>query len=202
MEALTLFIAADDWLMPGLIGTGVGILIGILAIRFIAGVTLRAARKSGEQIIRNAEVEADALTQRAELESEKKATKRKAELEREIEGARGEIKQAQARLATREDRLDKKLESITERETRFDRQEQDLKQRETDLNAAEVEVATRKEEIRRRLEQLSGMTEAQARELFMDEVRNEADHEASILTQQIIEEAETEARGRSREITL
>jgi ribonuclease Y len=202
VEALTLFIAADDWLMPGLIGIGVGILIGILAIRFIAGMTLRAARKSGEQIIRNAEVEADALTQRAELENEKKASKRKAELEREIEGARGEIKQAQARLATREDRLDKKLESITERETRFDRQEQDLKQRETELTAAEANVATRMEEVRRRLEQLSGMTEAQARELFMDEVRHEADHEASILTQQIVEEAEVEARGRSREITL
>jgi len=36
----------------------------------------------------------------------------------------------------------------------------------------------------------------------MEEVRQEAAHEASILTQRLIEEAEAEARSRSREITL
>lgn len=202
MVALPVFLAVDDWLLPSMIGALCGFVTGIVVVRLITGGTLRAARKSGEQIIRSAEVEAEGIKHRAELESEKKATRRREDLEREIEEARGEIKQAQNRLANREDRLDKKLESITERETRLDQHDQQLKRREAEIDETESTLRQQTADLRQRLEQLAGFTEAQARDLFMEEVRQEAAHEASILTQRLIEEAEAEARSRSREITL
>ncbi|MEM7230012.1 MAG: ribonuclease Y, partial [Planctomycetota bacterium] len=92
--------------------------------------------------------------------------------------------------------------SITEREARIDHLDQKLKRRDKDLEREEKAVADQKTDLRQRLEKLSGMSEAEAREIYMNEVRHEAEHEASILTQQIIEEAEASARTKSREITL
>ena len=69
-------------------------------------------------------------------------------------------------------------------------------------NTADDALQQAHAEARQRLQEISGFSEEQARERFLEEVRHETEHEASILTQKILEEAETQARQRSREITL
>ncbi|MCA9764762.1 MAG: DUF3552 domain-containing protein, partial [Gemmatimonadetes bacterium] len=57
-------------------------------------------------------------------------------------------------------------------------------------------------EVRQRLAQVAQMSMEEAREAFMSEVRHEAEHEANRVTKEVLEKAESEAKGRSREITL
>jgi ribonuclease Y len=185
--------------IAGIVG---GFLLGWVLFGMIPGNSIRRARKEAEQIERAAVAEADAAKQRVELEAEKKARERREALDREVAETVAEIRQNQARLAKREDNLDRKLEKIGEREAKLDRREGEAKKRESELDAAREDVDRARAEVKDRLQEVSGLTEEQARERFFDEVRHESEHEASILTQKVLEEAETQARQRSREITL
>lgn len=185
-----------------LAAAAVGLLLGYVIFAMIPGNTIRRAKRDAEQIIQNATTEGQARKQEIELEAEKKASHRREELDREVASAMENIKRDQSRLTKREDNLDKKLEQITERERRIDSQETDLKERIrlTDEMRAETEATLA--DVKSRLQQVSGMTEQQARDEFFAFVRREAEHEGVQLQQEILEEAELQARSRSREITL
>jgi ribonucrease Y len=199
LPALTLAITTY---VVGAIAFLIGLGVGAALLGIITGNTLKRANREAEQITRTAESEAETIRQRAELESEKKANERREALDREIAEARDELKKDQQRLIKREDTLDKKLEAISAREDRLDRREADVKKLEESNTALQERLEADRENIRKQLQELSGMTPEQARERFMEEIRREAEHDAHALTQQIIEESELNARSRSREITL
>jgi ribonuclease Y len=199
-----LLLAMDNLTAGGLIALAllVGVGLGWWLLSRITGNTLRQAREQAEQHRAATMAEADAARQRIELEAEKRARERREELDRELAEAAAEIKRDQVRLSKREDSIDKKLEQLTERESRLDRRDNGIQEAEAQVETARAQVEVARQEIRQRLQEVSGMAVEEARELFMAEVRRESEHEANILTQKIVEEAETQARTRSREITL
>jgi len=185
-----------------LMGALVGSLLTWVIFRALTGNTVKRARADAEQIVQTAKVEAEAEKQRIELEGEKRAAKRREEVDKEMSAALAEVKKGEARLDKREDSLDKKLEKISRTETRLEQAEARARQAEDDVAQRQVEIDGVHVQIKDRLEQVGRMSEEEAREAFMIEVRHEAAHEATVLTQQIIEEADAEARTRSREITI
>jgi ribonuclease Y len=185
-----------------MLGIVTGALLMWVVIRALTGSTLARARKDAEQIVQTAQTEAEASRQRIELEAEKRATKRREELDREIAEAQGELKKDQARLAKREDSLDKKLEQLTVRESKLDTREADLQQLGDELTQTRTDLQQQTEQVRQRLSEVSGLSPEEAREIFLKEVREEAQYEANMVVQQTLEEAEVESRARSREITL
>ena len=179
-----------------------GLLLGWVIFSLIPRRTIRIANQEATRIIQTAKAEGEAAQRGIELEAEKKARERREALDQEIADALAEIKKDQARLEKREDTLDKKLEAISEREKVIDRRDGQIRKLETEIEAARVETERTRSEIKKRLQEVSGLTPQQAKDLYMEEVRHEATHDAAVLTQQIMEEAEVNARTRSREITL
>jgi ribonuclease Y len=194
-EALPAWVAA-------MLGFIVGAILCYVLIRALTGGTIRRARMDADQIRQTARTEAEATKQRIELDAEKRATKRREELENELNDSRNELKQEQSRLAKREDTLDRKLEKISDREARMDVREGELNKLDDALKADRERLDGQLEEVKQRLSHIAKMTEDQAREAFMTEVREDAQHEAAALTRTILEEAEVEAKSQAREITL
>ena len=189
------------WLaaLAGIVG---GCFLGWVIFGMIPGNTLRRARKEAEQISRAATAEAEAARQRIELEAEKKARERREALDREVAETVAEIRQSQTRLAKREDNLDRKSEKVTEREAKLDRREAEVKRLQGELESSRQQLEDAKTQVKDRLREISGLTEQQAKEQFLEEVRQDTEYEANLLIQKMLEEAETDARRRSREITL
>lgn len=179
-----------------------GIALGWVIWGLIPKRTMRSAEREAADKIHSAEVEAGAIRQKAELEAEKSARERRDAIDKELADALAELKKDQQRIAKREDTLDKKLEGVAEREKGLDRRDGNLKRLENEAEETRKELEQTRSEMKKRLEQVSGLTVPQARELFLEEVRKESTHEANILNQKILEDAEINARGRSREITL
>lgn len=194
-------IAMTEWVYGGL-GIALGAALGAFVIARITRTTVGSAKREAAQILATAKAEGDAASKRIELEAEKKAGERRSLLDREIAEALNEIKKDQARIAKREETLDRKLDSLGEREKGLDRRDGDLKRLESEIQAAQRDVEQIRADVRYRLQQLSGLTPEQAREQYLQEVREQSTHHAAVLTQQIMEDAETNARTRSREITL
>ncbi len=189
-------------IMLGVAGLIIGVAAGWLAQALLAGNTTRRAKNEAEQTLKAAEAEAEVIRQRAELEAEKKAAQRREALDREIAEAREEIKQTQQRLETREDKIDRKLESLADRESKLDQRDANLQKAEERWENLAREAESLRDNLKIRLESVAEMSQAEARDHLLEETRRETEHEANRLTQEIIEEAEANARTRSREITL
>jgi len=180
----------------------VGFALGAVVYGLLVNRTLRAAREDAARLVKEGRDEGEAAAQRIQLEAERGATERRKEFDREIAEGLAELKESQARAARREETLDRKLERISERETRLERHEDELRERERATTEAESALRDEREAVKARLAEVSQMSVEEAREAFMAETRVEAEHEAAKLTQEIIDRAETDARARSREITL
>jgi ribonuclease Y len=189
------------------IGIGVGGLLlggvgGWLFLRATAGGTIRLARREAEQIITAANTEGNAEKQKIELETERQANKRRSALDTEIADARSEIKKDQARLEKREDNLDSKLDQMAERQTKLDEMRSLLDNQTKELDEAQESLTGRIGELKKRLEEVSGMSTEQAKNQLLEEIRQDTEHDANELIQQIVDEATQNARSKSREITL
>lgn len=180
----------------------VGVAVGWFLLRAMTGGTLRLAKREAEQAVSSAQKEGEALKQKIELDAERDAKKRLKELESEVLDSQKEIKQDQARLVKREEGLEKLMNQLTERQEKLDSIRTDLDAQmaslESDKSAFDAERST----LRKRLEEVSGMTAQQAKEVILEEVRHDAERDANELMQQIIDDATEKARRKSREITL
>ncbi|MHC5022811.1 MAG: ribonuclease Y [Planctomycetota bacterium] len=186
----------------GVLYLAVGLVVGWYLSALATGNTLRRAKSEAEQVTRAAEAEAEAIKQRVELDAERKATKRREELDKEVAAAMADLKRDQERLAGREEKLDARLEKINEQQGRLEKRDAQFREREQQLASEIQDLERERGVITERLQEVSGMTVDDARERLLADVRRDSEHEATILTQQILDQAEVDAHSRSREITL
>ncbi len=181
------------------------IAIGVLvfgAAMFAVGVLYR--KKVAEREIGSAEEEATRLINEAIrsgesrkkemlLEAKDEIHKSRAEHDKEVKERRAEISKQERRLEQKESALDKKTEA-------FERKEEELNRR----LAKAAENQSRTEELRQKqqemLEQISGLTQEQAKECLLQSVEDEVRHEAAVKIKEIEAQTKDEAEDKAREI--
>ena len=195
------------------IALAVGAVVGIVVFSFASGRGINAARAEADRLIADAKAqaqltadakrsEAEKHAREIELAAEKAAGEKRAAVDRESKATQAKLDESLARAAKREETLDRKLESIGQRETKIESREQALKDREEAIDRAERETEAVRAELRGALSKVSGLSREEARELYLAEVRVESEHDGSALRQKILDEAERDAKGKAREITL
>ena len=195
------------------IALAVGAVVGVVVFSFASGRCIKAARAEADRLIADAKAqaqltadakrsEAEKHAREIELAAEKAAGEKRAAVDRESKATQAKLDESLARAAKREETLDRKLESIGQRETKIESREQALKDREEAIDRAERETEAVRAELRGALSKVSGLSREEARELYLAEVRVESEHDGSALRQKILDEAERDAKGKAREITL
>ncbi len=179
-----------------------GALLSWVVLRSFKTGTLKQARIEAEQTRQTAAAEAEAERQRIMLEAEKRAAHRREEVDRELAEAAAQVKRDQERLDRREEKLDAKLERINATETRLDERSAEIDRLRDEAERLRGELAADRDRMRRTLSEVAGLSVEQARERFMNEIREQFELEGHALSQRILEDAESSARGRAREITL
>jgi ribonuclease Y len=189
------------WLV-GLIAGAVGAGVGILISRSLGAKKLADGQAEGARVLEQARTQANAEAERVRLEAEKSALERKAKAEKELEVVRAEARDTERRLQKREDALDRKEETLSQKETTLTRALDGAKKREENLEVKEGEVSRMLEEQKEVLQRVSGLSPEQAREALLVRVEEDVRHEIAKVSRKIVEEAENDAKNKSREITL
>ena len=171
----------------------VGIAVGYIIRRSFAGGKMAAAEREAEGLVRDAKREAEALKKEARLEAKEEAHKLRSEGEAELRDRRDEINKVEQRLLQREEQLDT-------RAIEQDRREQTLSDREGACTQAAEDVKAAHEEAVARLESISGLSTAEARELILTRTEEEARHDMAKLVRHVEEDARREADRRARNI--
>jgi ribonuclease Y len=194
----------NAWILIGVAVAGAAI-GGLLALAFVTWAgrnALQQARKEALQIHENALHESQNKVKELELAARSEQMRLRELFEKETDAIRNEIKQSETRLSKREDVLDRKLDTLTVKEKSLDDLETRLSRQDQQLKDKDRELSRVLEEQKQRLLQMTGMTQDQAKELLLRRVEDECRHEAGAIIQRVTEQANEEAKDKSRMIIL
>jgi ribonucrease Y len=118
----------------------------------------------------------------------------------EASGLADELRARREEIARMEERALRETESLGVRRADLERRAQALEDRERNLAKEAEELKQAKRVQRRELERISGLTAAQAKQMLVAEVEQEARHQAGLNLQRIEEETKHEAERRARNI--
>src|SRR5262245_52445696 len=186
--------------IAGLVG-GLLLAMGVVWIRGKQARTQNeAAKNSATRIIEEAKKDASAIKKEAEIQAKDSVLKERGEFEKEVRETKRELQNQEKRLFSKEEGIDKRIESIDKRDGDLGRREQSLKAREKNLDEKVAECDRQIDEARGQLEQVAGLTREEAKKNLIDQMVDEAKHEAAKRLRLIEEEAKEEAVRKSQKI--
>jgi len=153
-----------------------------------------------KRTLEEAKVEAEAIRREAQLQAKELVLQARADAEREARQQRKELQQLEKRLAAKEEMLDRRAEQLERREAEVSRRDQAIKEREEAVAAREAEVGRLWEGIQRKLEEVAGLTREEAKRSLIQEMLDQARHEAARRIRQVEEEARAEADRKAKKI--
>jgi ribonucrease Y len=160
----------------------------------------QAMHDTGARIVEEARKEGEALRREAELQAKDVVLRAKTDAEREAKEIRREATGAERRIAQKEEAVTKRLESLTERDRELQRREEDVKRRDDDIGKLRQEQEQLVESVRRKLEETAGLTRDEARRSLMDQMTEQARHDAAKAIRQIEAEAREEGDRKAKKI--
>src|SRR5688500_4210052 len=175
----------------GLIALAVGFGIGFVARSVWASQTLRAAQDKAGRIVAEARAQQKELILQAKDEQVRLAR----EAEEDARNRRGELGQLERRLLQRDEQLDQRADMLEQRDRK-------LISRERELDQAKEELVRARQEQIAALERVSQMSQDQAKGLLLEEVRQDAEHDAVRLARSIERKAKEEAEDKARDVVV
>ncbi|MDR0978086.1 MAG: ribonuclease Y [Endomicrobium sp.] len=183
------------------------IIIGIVAAvagyifrLFQVKLDVKSAEQTSERIIKEAQMHADTKTKEALLEAKVIVDRERKEFEHEIKERKQSIQNMENRINQREDNLERKIDAVDKREKNLSGKEKDILDKEQQLAARFSELDKIREEQKKVLESISGMTREEARQTLINEMEEEAKRDAAILAQKLEQETRENADKKAKEI--
>ena len=181
------------------------IVVGALLLAvviFAVGVMYR--KRVGEREIGSAEAEATRIINEAIRSAESRKKEMLLEAKDEIHRSRTEhdkeVKERRAELSKQERRLQQKEESLDKKTDAFERKEEELNRRMADVAQMQAQAEEVKKQHLATLEQISGLTQDQAKQFLLDSVEQEVRHETAMKIKEIEQEMKDNAEEKAREI--
>jgi ribonucrease Y len=175
------------------IALAVGTVAGYLIRKMIAEARIKSAEAAAQKIVDDAKQEATALKREKYLEAKEEAHRLRHEVERESKERRSELQRMERRLMQKEESLDRKTSSI-------ERKEEELRKKDEENKLTREKLENLYHKQRAELERVSGMTTEEAREILLQRVREEVNHEMAIMVKDVESQAKSEAEKRAREV--
>jgi ribonucrease Y len=189
-------------ILGGAVALIVGVLAGFAFAKAVTGQSLSRAKSEAAEITRRAQDDAKSAVQRAELDAEKRNLDKKEKLEQEWNTQREKLRSDEQRLGKLQDSIERKLEDLTRKEQQLDKQVEASKTREAAMAKREGELTEIIGEQKAKLLTISGMSIEEAKALLLQRVEDDSRQEMSKVVRKVIDEADSHAKEKAREITL
>jgi len=191
-----------EYVIGAVLGAVAGVVALLIVMKNMASSAVAQAKREAEQIKTNAESEAQNKAKTIELAARQEQIKRKEEFDKETEVARTELKNLDMRLTKREDTLDRKLDTLSVKEKHLDDMQNRLGQRDKSLVAKEEQLDQVLAQERQQLLQINGLSADAAKDMLLHRLEDECKLECGALIQRLTDQAQEEAKEKSRQIIL
>ncbi|AST59060.1 metal dependent phosphohydrolase [Thermoanaerobacterium thermosaccharolyticum] len=146
-------------------------------------------------ILENAKKDGENKKRELLLEAKEEIHRQRTDLEKEVRDRRGELQRMERRLIQKEESLDRRAETLEQKDALIEK-----KQKEISNLEEEIKIMHQKEV--EELERISELTREEARNILLNDVKNEISHEAALMIKDIEAKAKDEAESRAREIVV
>ncbi|MBG0765251.1 MAG: ribonuclease Y [Tissierellales bacterium] len=168
-------------------------MLGIVIRKNVAESKIKSAEAEARRIIEDGIKDSETKKKEAIIEAKDEIHKMRNEAERENKERRNELKKLETRLLKKEETLDKKSE-ITEQ------REENLNKRTKQIEIKEKQIHEIEERQRVELEKISGLSTEEAKNMLLDGIKKDVEHEAAIMVKEIEREAKENADRKAREV--
>ena len=168
----------------------IGIFIGVISILIFNYIKKNNSNNKAEKIIEKAKKEADKIKRDTILETKEEVHKLKIESDKEIKEKKNEIKESEERLLLRETNIDRRDQTMQNREQMLEERENNLISKQKEIQNEQVKVEEIKNKQIDLLEQISGYSKTEAKDLVLKKV----EEMMSLEIASYIKEKESEAK--------
>ena len=161
----------------------------------------KLASDEARLILERAKRESERITADAELASKEKLVAREQSLEKEWKAKRKELGRQESEISAKEQALEKSQQLAKERLREITSREQKLVQREEIVDKEKKEAETLLKSHRTKLEEIAGLSAAEAKVELMRQMEYDARREATRIIKKIEENARDRAKNLARIIT-
>ena len=158
----------------------VGVVVGYVFRRFTSEKLINGAENHAKKIVEDAIKEAETKKKEKLVEAKEEAHRIKQESDKENRERRNEIQKLERRLITKEENLDKKNENLDKKNERLNKE----------LKALEV----------KEIERVANVSSEEAKEIILEEVRQESIKDAANIIREIEQNAKDNAEKNARYI--
>ena len=173
----------------------VGILLGWIIRWLWARYQLSASEQKAERVKQDAIKEAEAKKKEILLQAKEQLIQDRNQQERDNRERRNELQQYERRLTKKEELLDQRSEG-------YEKQDKEFAAKTAEMQTREAAVVTQEETYRKELERISGLTADEAKQLIIQNLENEARHDAQALLNKIDQEAQLTADKKAQEVLV
>jgi len=177
-----------------------GISFGYLLRKLITRKELQSSENLSVRIVEEAKKEADNIKKEAILQAKESLLKTKGEFEREARERKVELDKLEARLRSKEENQEKRIDMMVQKESNIENREKGLQQKENSLHEKHERLNRIIDEQKEKLEKIAGFTAEEAKAQLIQSMETEAKREAAILVRKAEEDAKRIADKKAQEI--
>jgi ribonuclease Y len=183
------------YLIVALAGLGGGYTLASTAIR-------KSIEKKSEQLVKDAETEAEVLKKERMLQAKEKFLQLKAEHEKAIQLRNQEVQQSENRAKQKESTLAQKLEETRRKQVELDTAKESLKSQNELMARKETEIEKMHRKQVEQLQIIAGLSADDAKNQLVEALKNEAKTEAASHIKDIMDEARLTANKEAKRIVV
>ncbi len=174
-------------------GIVVGMVLGIAYRKKVTEAKIGTAEERARQIVADGEKIAETKKKEALLEAKEEILRSRNELDREIKERRNEVSRLERRAVSKEEALERKTEALEKKDEQLSRKIKENDELKEELEKVRIQQLEK-------LEQLAGISAADAKRELVQRIEDEVKHEAAQKIVEIEARAKEEADDKARNI--
>lgn len=174
--------------------------VGFVVSRVVSGNGAKSAMAEAERKLADAEKSAENIRREATIEAKDEALRIKQQAEEEARRQTEEVRQQSKDMQARSERLEQRENSLDKRSSGLDKREQQLNGLQSRTESLSKKLETKLEEAERRLLDVASLSKEEAREIVLEDIREDCTAEAAGIIRDIESRTKAEANRKSREI--
>lgn len=186
--------------MDYVIAVAVGLALGGAAGFFFDRLRQGAAYRTRDQIVKDAEREADNVRKSKELEAKEELLRRREALEKELGAARDEVREQERKLGKRETQLEEEQENLRKRERMIETSQNRLAEKNKAAEVRERELERLVKQEQEELYKISGLNQSEATDRLLKRLEQDLRNETGSLILKQEQELRQNAEKLAREI--
>ena len=184
-----------DSVILTVVGLVVGALVGGFAAYFIA-------KSRAKAIVAKAEADGEMIKKEKMLQAKEKFIQLKSDHDRQVNERNHKLQQSEQRAKQIETNLQHKERELDKKSADYDKRKEQLEAQFQTVESRKEELAAVIKEQNTRLEQISGMSSEEAKNVLIENMKNEAKAEAAAYVAETIEEAKLSATKEAKRIVV